>query len=213
MSGTFGRGIAPIFIVITGGPSVGKTTIISILRERGYAVVDEQATQIIKEGDILPWVDRDGFQKEVLRRQMAVEAAYANSEAPIFLDRGLFDGEAYYISDGLEIPSAFSALSAPKYAMALLIEELEFFDNNGVRFEDIEFTRKITPIIENCYTSRNIPVARVPALPPVARVDYVLELVKDCLANHLLNLDLERHNNEERRADALLAVQANVAVH
>jgi len=166
-----------ILFVITGGPSVGKTTIISHLRERGYAVVDEQATQIIKEGQVLPWVDRDAFQKEVLRRQQAVESPHVGANVPIFLDRGLFDGEAYYISDGMPIPPIFQTLPTQRYAMALLIEELEFFDNNGVRFEDIEFTRKITPIIENCYTSRNIPVARIPAMPPLERTDYVLKTV------------------------------------
>jgi len=175
------RGSTAIFIVITGGPSVGKTTIITLLRERGYAVVSEQATQIIKEGEILPWVDRDGFQQEVLRRQLAAETFHTGSDVPIFLDRGLFDGEAYYISDGMAVPSIFESLPTDRYSLALLIEELTFFDNNGVRFEDLEFTRRITPIIENCYSSRGIPVARVPAMPPIDRVDYVLELVTACI--------------------------------
>lgn len=167
--------------MITGGPSVGKTTIITLLRERGYTVITEQATQIIKEGEVLPWVDRNAFQKEVLRRQLAVEAPHVNSNDPIFLDRGLFDGEAYYIADQLAIPPSFRTLPAARYSMAFLIEELPFFDNNGVRFEDLEFTRKITPIIERCYSSRNIPVSRVPALPPDERVDYVLNLVRECV--------------------------------
>lgn len=147
------------------------------MRERGYAIVNEQATQIIKEGDILPWVDRNAFQQEVLRRQLAVESDHLASDEPIFLDRGLFDGEAYYISDNLPIPSVFHNLPRNRYAMALVIEELQFWDDNGVRFENLEFTRKITPIIENCYTSRGIPAARIPALPPEERVDYVLKVV------------------------------------
>jgi predicted ATPase len=178
------KGDTAIFVVITGGPSVGKTTIISLLRERGYPVVDEQATQIIKEGKILPWVDRDLFQQEVLRRQIAVESPYINSETPVFLDRGLFDGEAYYICDGLPTPPVFQTMPQSRYAMALLIEELPFFDNNGVRFEDIEFTRKITPVIEKCYTSRGIHVERVPALPPKERVDYAVRVVSACLELH-----------------------------
>ena len=169
--------VTAIFVVITGGPSVGKTTIISLLKERGYAVVTEQATQIIKEGDFLPWVDRDSFQKEVLRRQLEVETEYINADRPVFLDRGLFDGEAYYICDGLPIPPIFSSMPASRYAMALLIEELPFFDNNGVRFEDLDFTRRFTPVVELCYTSRNVKVARVPAKPPEERVDFVVQLV------------------------------------
>jgi predicted ATPase len=167
-----------IFVVITGGPSVGKTTIISLLQQRGHHVVAEQATQIIKEGQVFPWVDRSAFQKEVLRRQLMVESPWLACQQPVFLDRGLFDGEAYYINDGMEVPPDFEQLPASRYALALLIEELPFFDNNGVRWEDIEFTRRITPIIADCYRRRGIKVAHIPALPPEQRVRHVLDIVQ-----------------------------------
>jgi predicted ATPase len=164
---------------------VGKTTIITLLRQRGFAVVDEVATQIINEGKILPWVERDRFQKEVLRRQLeaedlAYEAQSVKGQAPIFLDRGPYDGEAYYISDRMAVPDIFDGLPKDRYELALLIEPLPFFDNNGVRFEDLEYTRALTPIIEDCYARRDIKVAHVPALPPEQRVDHVLQLVAGC---------------------------------
>jgi len=161
-------------VVVTGGPSVGKTTIIALLSERGFQVVEEQATRIIKEGKFLPWIDRKIFQTEVLRCQLRAEAALADSARPVFLDRGLFDGEAYYIYDRLEIPPVFASLDASVYDLAFLIEELPFFEANDVRRENIEFTREISRILEGCYRSRNVPVVRVPALPPEERVDFVL---------------------------------------
>jgi predicted ATPase len=153
-----------------------------MLRDRGYQVVDEQATQIIKEGKFLPWVDRIAFQQEVLRRQIAVETRHEGSVKPVFLDRGLFDGAAYYIADGLPVPQVFAEHKADRYSLALLIEELPFFDNNGVRFEDIEFTRRFTPIVESCYVERGVPVQRIPALEPTERVDFVLKVVQQKLA-------------------------------
>ncbi len=161
-------------IVITGGPSVGKTTIISLLKDRGFTVVQEQATQIIKEGVFLPWVDRASFQAAVLGRQVKAEAAVSGNGKPVFLDRGLFDGEAYYIYDKLEIPPAFGAFNASRYQLAFLIEELPFFEANEVRRENIEFTREISRVLEHCYTSRNVPVIRVPAMPPAERVEFVI---------------------------------------
>ncbi|HEY9867651.1 MAG TPA: ATP-binding protein [Candidatus Obscuribacterales bacterium] len=166
-------------IVITGGPSVGKTTIISLLEAGGFTVVHEQATQIIKEGVFLPWVDRAKFQAEVLRRQMKAEAAVPENGKPVFLDRGLFDGEAYYLYDRLPVPAAFAELDASRYKMAFLIEELPFFENNEVRRENLEFTRQISLVLENCYTRRNVPVVRVPALPPAERVAFVLARVQE----------------------------------
>lgn len=163
-------------VVITGGPSVGKTTIVSLLEKRGYPVVHEHATQIIKEGKVLPWVDRVAFQTEVLRRQVFSEQNLPDN-GPVFLDRGLFDGEAYYIYDRLEIPQIFANLDASCYSVAFLIEELPFFDANEVRRENLDFTRQITDILESCYTRRKVPVVRVPALPPEERVELVLSVV------------------------------------
>jgi predicted ATPase len=161
--------------VITGGPSVGKTTIIADLAQRGYTVVEEFATQIIKEGKILPWVDRMGFQQEVLRRQLAAEAALKDYDGPVFLDRGSFDGEAYYINDRLPVPSIFAQLDPSSYHLAFLIDELPFFEKNEVRREDIEFTRQITRVLELCYRRRHVHVIRVPAMEPKARTDFVIQ--------------------------------------
>jgi predicted ATPase len=149
------------------------------LQERGYTVVKEQATDVIKEGVYLPWLDLDKFQKEVLRRQIEIEKEYAHIEEIVFLDRGAFDGEAYYLNSGLAIPEEFNEIDNNKYEMAFLIEELPFFDQNSIRHENLEFTRKITPIIENCYTKRNIPVIRVPARAAELRVDLVLSSIND----------------------------------
>lgn len=165
-------------IVITGGPSVGKTTIVSLLESMGFPVVHEHATQIIKEGVYLPWVDRQAFQAEVLRRQLASEKDLASTDAPVFLDRGLFDGEAYYIYDKLAIPKQFATFDASRYALALLIEELPFFEKNEVRRENLAFTREISAILEHCYAGRGVKVVRVPAMPPDERVDFVLQAVE-----------------------------------
>jgi predicted ATPase len=47
--------------IITGAPGAGKTTILAALQDRGYAVVDEAATDVIAHGQALgrdePWRD------------------------------------------------------------------------------------------------------------------------------------------------------------
>jgi predicted ATPase len=160
--------------VITGGPSVGKTTIVNGLGQLGYRIVNEIATQIIKEGRILPWVDRQKFQAEVLKRQQSAEASILDFDQTVILDRGLFDGEAYYLHDKLPVPSAFSNLDASQYDVAFLIEPLSFFEANEIRQnESLKFTKEISVILEHCYTSRNVKVIRVPAMPAVERIEFV----------------------------------------
>lgn len=141
-------------------------------------MVHEIATQVIKEGKILPWVDRGKFQAEVLRRQMAAESSILDFDKPVFLDRGAFDGEAYYLYDRMPVPPIFSTIDPTQYDVAFLIEPLTFFDANDVRREDLEFTLEITKIIEQCYRDKRIKVIRVPAMEPDKRVDFVIDSVE-----------------------------------
>lgn len=165
-------------IVITGGPSVGKTTIVQTLEQRGYRVVHEIATELIKEGKVLPWVDRTKFQAEVLRRQLEAESSLLEFDKVTFLDRGAFDGEAYYRVDNLPVPPTFSMVDSSQYDLAFLVEPLPFFDANEVRREDLEFTEKISIMIERCYTDRNIKVLKVPFMAPKERVNYIVAEVE-----------------------------------
>lgn len=195
-------------IVITGGPSVGKTTIIRMLEAQGYPVVHEQATKLIQEGRLMPWLDRVNFQKEVLRRQLEAESQVAETDKPVFLDRGLFDGEAYYIIDKLEVPPIFASLDPSRYSMALLIEDLPFYEPNEIRKENLEFTIEVSKVLEHCYRSRHIPVARIPAMPPEARTAYVLEKVAQFLGQTSGQFDVAPIREERIQA----RLQANSAL-
>ncbi|NIY98449.1 AAA family ATPase, partial [Salipiger sp. HF18] len=51
------------FFVVTGGPGVGKTSLITELARRGFHTNPESGRAIIREemargGDALPWADR-----------------------------------------------------------------------------------------------------------------------------------------------------------
>lgn len=165
-------------IVITGGPSVGKSTLINELRKTGFAIVPEQATEIIKEGKILPWENRDLFQHEVLRRQVEAEAPYRNLKEAVFVDRGIFDGEAYYRCDGLEPPKTFQELNDMHYSKVLLLEHLGVFVQDGIRFENMEFTVRITQVLYEVYIQRGFDVVRIPADSITNRMRIALDSIQ-----------------------------------
>jgi len=165
-------------VVITGGPSVGKTTLFNMLKASGFIGIDEIAAQVIKEGKVpAPWIDREAFQQEVFQRQLLSEEQTLNSQSICFLDRGAFDGAAYYICDGLPVPTAFDTIDGSRYSLVFLLEELPVFEEDGVRFENLEFTQRITPVLEQCYSNRGVQVIRVPCLPPDERLSFVLDKV------------------------------------
>lgn len=99
--------LKPNFFVLTGGPGVGKTTLIRHLAALGERVVEESARAVIREqlaagGDATPWRNNDAFVAETARRDTAAFDALADETARIFFDRGIMDS---YGANGA-IPSA-----------------------------------------------------------------------------------------------------------
>lgn len=160
--------------IISGGPSVGKTTLIRRLRSRGHAILEEVGTRVIEGGVFHPARDRHAFQTEVLRRQLEEESTLSR-DVLTFCDRGLLDGAAYYLNDGLLVPGQFLSLDVSHYLTVFLLEPLEEFERDGIRpeFEDLEFTRRITPLLEQCYRDAGVNVVRVPAFGVEQRIAFI----------------------------------------
>ena len=67
-------------IVLTGGPGAGKTTVLDVLREQGYATGDDAARSIIRErkaAGLTPRPDALTFAKQVFEKDVA---AYQSAE-------------------------------------------------------------------------------------------------------------------------------------
>lgn len=167
-----------MFIVLTGGPSAGKSTLLKMIADLGYPVIEEQATVVIKEGKIRPKEDKDIFQKEVFRRQLAAEERWLSEPGLVFLDRGAYDGEAYYREAELTAPAMFSELDASRYAMCFVVDALPVFEENGIRFEDADFSKRITPMLEWTYRSRGVRCERVAVATRLERLQFILEQVE-----------------------------------
>ena len=100
------------WIVLTGGPCSGKTTILSMaereLLDKGYKVfmVDEAASRIINSGIDQDYFDVKDFQNYIAGTQIANESIYQDVVAKckydkivVICDRGLLDGKAYMDHD------------------------------------------------------------------------------------------------------------------
>ena len=64
------------FIVLTGGPGVGKTTLLNELHKQGFSIVEEDARRIIREqleadADGLPWKNKTRYAKLMLAASSA----------------------------------------------------------------------------------------------------------------------------------------------
>ncbi|HEX3364665.1 AAA family ATPase [Phenylobacterium sp.] len=87
----------PNFFVFTGGPGVGKTTLIRHLESRGERVVEETHRAVIAEqaaagGRATPWDHHATYCELCVRRDIAKFDALAHETARVFFDRSILDG-------------------------------------------------------------------------------------------------------------------------
>lgn len=115
--------------IISGGPGVGKTTLIRALEQLGFAVVPEDARRIIKEqvatgGDALPWNNKGRYAQLMLEAAVSAYQSVArqNSLEPVFFDRGMLDTICYMKMEQLPVPERIAELlRAYPYARKVFI--------------------------------------------------------------------------------------------
>lgn len=172
-------------IVVTGGPGVGKTTLIDELVAMGYAAVEEVARDI-KEMEmdkaktdpsyipILPETDQEGFNALVVAEQLLREE---NVKArPVILDRCLVDPIAYAeLSQANIFANAVDLVNQAGYHhKVLMLEPLGSYQQDKERPETEDQSRAIHEHLRAVYTRMGFKVVSVPSLPIPERVSFVL---------------------------------------
>ena len=115
--------LAAIMYVLTGGSSVGKTTIINELEKRGEPVIHEAASDWIASRirlGINEFWKEDNLGYNILMLQLEREKEFLDSNSRVFIDRGIFDNYAYAMHYNL----------AGTQTLSLMNEALEGIDLN-----------------------------------------------------------------------------------
>jgi predicted ATPase len=147
-----------MWIVITGAPSSGKTTLLQALQERGYRVVAESAREVLAECRL----DESGadVQRMIEQRQMTKEMALPVDQR-IILDRGLPDSLAYRQLVGLEVEELRALIQPERYAVVFLCGFGEH-TADGVRKDDVERAQRIESLIRDVYKELGCRVVELP---------------------------------------------------
>ncbi len=167
------------WIVITGAPCSGKTSVVSSMETRGYRVVHETARayidELLKSGKSLQEIKADllSFERTILYRKLAIEAALPENET-IFLDRGIPDSIAYYQSAGLDISEPLEKSRGVGYRKVFHCQRL-WFENDHARAEDELMAEQLDNLLKQAYEILGYPVVEVPVLTVEQRVDFILE--------------------------------------
>lgn len=168
------------WIVITGAPSSGKTSVIDALTSRGYAVQGEVARELIEEclrhGLSLADVKADGgkqLQADILRIKTSREKQLAPLDT-VFMDRGMPDSISYFRLAGLDTNAAMAACRHFRYRAVFIFDRLPVI-RDGVRSEDEAAAMQIDVMLEADYRTLGYVPVRVPVMPIAARTDFILK--------------------------------------
>ena len=168
-------------IVITGGPGAGKSSLLSILHNRGYSCSQEVSRQLIREGSAkgsacLPWIDLPCFAELAFGRMIDAWAE-AVEEDNTFFDRGIPDIIAYLRVASLPVAEKMErALREYPYAATvfLLPPWEHIYVRDAERWQTFEEAESIYHHIKKIYHSSGYEINELPKCPVEQRADLIL---------------------------------------
>jgi len=163
--------------VLTGGPSVGKTTLIELLEKIGQEIVSESAREVIaeqeqREDPILPWTNFKAFQRLLTDHQIHAEGSIQTSLA--FLDRGFTDQIGYFAEQGLP-PSQdlYQLIKEAGYTGVFLLAPVPYQKDNQ-RQEDEEQAKRIHAEITRAWEEQGFEIVHIDGGTKGQRLDQIL---------------------------------------
>ncbi|MDG3582001.1 AAA family ATPase [Galbibacter pacificus] len=176
------------FFVITGGPGVGKTTLLNELKNKNLVVVPEIARELIIEqkhnnGEALPWKNTELYKQLLFDRSIKsykeVEKEHAGS-VPVFFDRGFLDTLCYAKLINSKINGHMHGYGKKlRYNKNVFILPpwKEIYITDGERKQNWEEALLTFKKMAETYKEYHYTINEVPKKSPSERANYILKCI------------------------------------
>jgi predicted ATPase len=172
-------------VALTGGPGVGKTTLLSALAGMGFATVEESARAIISERlarGMTPRPDAPAFAREILRRDVEKYLSQPRTPAWIFFDRGLIDALGM-LNEASDLPATerrSMLASYPFHPTVFVLPPWEaIYVNDAERDQSFADAVDVHRRVVEWYRSCGYATDEVPCLPVAERARHVLRVLAE----------------------------------
>lgn len=172
-------------VALTGGPGVGKTTLLAALRDAGHATVAESARALIAErraSGQSPRPPPAEFARELVRRDTRAYTAAAAQPGWVFFDRGLVDSLGLLWASGAADEAAIDAqLQAhPFHRIAFVLPPWPaIYATDAERDQSFADCQRIHGELVAWYARWGFALCEVPPAPVAQRMDFVLGRLRD----------------------------------
>lgn len=184
------------FYVITGGPGVGKTTLLEELKARNYEIVPEIARELIKEqqkgnGKALPWENKNLYKEIMFDRSINSFEEIdknANNEKPIFFDRGFLDTICYAELIESEISERMKCYAENwRYNKSVFILPpwQEIYETDNERKQNWKEAVLTFEKMRKTYKNYGYEAIEVPKTTVRERADFILKYIENKKHNEL----------------------------
>lgn len=180
-------------IVISGGPSTGKTTIFEMLNNTfpDAYFVNEAAETVIKRETakqkedpsytpIMPVSNYREFVPLVMAQQITNEEAIPNDADLVIMDRSIIDNLGYLAHYGLSEyeNEVHRRIRTCGYTLAFFCDWLGKVEQNDIRQETYEEGLAIHRHLETAYHESGMPVVHLPAVSVAERLTIITNTIK-----------------------------------
>ena len=172
----------PKRILLIGGPSTGKTTLINYLSSLGYFCLEEISREVIKQAQY-EGIEQLFLEKPLLFSTLLKDARIAQfkevtsvKNKHVFYDRGIPDTVAYLDYSNQKYPNEFiTACEEYRYDQVFVLppwEEIHTTDNE--RYETFEQAKKIHQELLNTYKKYDYTPIEVSKKSLEERAKYII---------------------------------------